>query len=70
MAEAGKSIMLPRTTTSALSVDSMRERLMNHEFDGAAMIRRDRLAKEYNVSLSPVHRRNSRAPLRAQGAGP
>ena len=57
MAKASKSIKLPRTTTSALIVDSMRERLMNHEFDESEMIRQERLAKEYNVSLSPVRER-------------
>jgi DNA-binding GntR family transcriptional regulator len=54
MAKANKSIKLPRKTTSALIVDSMRERLMNHEFSDSEMIRQDHLAKEYNVSLSPI----------------
>lgn len=65
MAKASKSIKLPRTTTSALIVDSMRERLMNHEFDESEMIRQDRLAKEYNVSLSPV--REALIQLEAEG---
>lgn len=65
MAKASKSIKLPRTTTSALIVDSMRERLMNHEFDESEMIRQERLAKEYNVSLSPV--REALIQLEAEG---
>ncbi|HEX5462742.1 MAG TPA: GntR family transcriptional regulator [Steroidobacteraceae bacterium] len=65
MAKASKSIKLPRKTTSALIVDSMRERLMNHEFNESEMIRQDRLAKEYNVSLSPV--REALIQLEAEG---
>ena len=65
MAKARKSIKLPRKTTSALVVDSMRERLMSHEFDESEMIRQDRLAKEYNVSLSPV--REALIQLEAEG---
>src|SRR5579863_5833715 len=65
MAKANKSIKLPRKTTSALIVDYMRERLMNHEFGDAEMIRQDRLAKEYNVSLSPI--REALIQLQAEG---
>jgi DNA-binding GntR family transcriptional regulator len=65
MAKANKSIKLARKTTSALIVDSLRERLMNHEFGDSEMIRQDRLAKEYNVSLSPV--REALIQLEAEG---
>lgn len=65
MAKSSKSIKLARTTTSALIVDSLRERVMNHEFGEAEMIRQDRLAKEYNVSSSPV--REALIQLEAEG---
>lgn len=65
MAKATKSIKLPRKTASALIVDSLRERLMNHEFRESEMIRQERLAKEYNVSLSPV--REALIQLEAEG---
>jgi DNA-binding GntR family transcriptional regulator len=65
MVKASKSIKLARKTTSALIVDSLRERLMNHEFGESEMIRQDRLAKEYNVSLSPV--REALIQLEAEG---
>src|SRR5581483_10486621 len=65
MAKASKSIKLSRKTTSALIVDSLRERLMNHEFSESEMIRQERLAKEYNVSLSPV--REALIQLEAEG---
>lgn len=65
MAKATKSIKLARTTASALIVDSLRERLMNHEFSESEMIRQERLAKEYNVSLSPV--REALIQLEAEG---
>lgn len=65
MAKATKSIKLARKTASALIVDSLRERLMNHEFSESEMIRQERLAKEYNVSLSPV--REALIQLEAEG---
>jgi DNA-binding GntR family transcriptional regulator len=65
MAKAAKSIKLPRKTASALIVDSLRERLMNHEFSESEMIRQERLAKEYDVSLSPV--REALIQLEAEG---
>jgi DNA-binding GntR family transcriptional regulator len=65
MVKATRSIKLPRKTASALIVDSLRERLMNHEFSEAEMIRQERLAKEYNVSLSPV--REALIQLEAEG---
>ena len=65
MAKAQKSIKLPRKTASALVLDSLRERLMNHEFGESEMIRQERLAKEYNVSLSPV--REALIQLEAEG---
>jgi DNA-binding GntR family transcriptional regulator len=65
MAKATKSIKLPRKTASALIVDSLRERLMSHEFGESEMIRQERLAKEYNVSLSPV--REALIQLEAEG---
>jgi DNA-binding GntR family transcriptional regulator len=65
MAKATQSIKLPRQTASALIVDSLRERLMNHEFGESEMIRQERLAKEYNVSLSPV--REALIQLEAEG---
>ena len=64
-AKATKSIKLARKTASALIVDSLRERLMNHEFSESEMIRQERLAKEYNVSLSPV--REALIQLEAEG---
>lgn len=54
MSETRKSFKLGRKTASALIVDSLRERLMNHEFAESEMIRQERLAEEYSVSLSPV----------------
>jgi DNA-binding GntR family transcriptional regulator len=65
MAKASKSIKLPRKTASALVLDSLRERLTNHEFSESEMIRQERLAKEYNVSLSPV--REALIQLEAEG---
>lgn len=49
-----RRIDLARTTTPALIFDSLKERILNHEFDEAEIIRQERLAKEYGVSLSPV----------------
>jgi len=65
MAKITKSIKLARKTASALIVDSLRERVMNHEFSESEMIRQERLAKEYNVSLSPV--REALIQLEAEG---
>lgn len=65
MAATRKPIKLARKTTSALIVDSLRERFMNREFQESEMIRQDRLAKEYNVSLSPV--REALIQLEAEG---
>lgn len=65
MAKTSKSIKLARKTTSSLIVESLRERFMNHEFRESEVIRQDRLAKEYNVSLSPV--REALIQLEAEG---
>lgn len=65
MAKATAPIKLDRKTASALIVDSLRERVMNHEFSESEMLRQERLAKQYNVSLSPV--REALIQLEAEG---
>lgn len=65
MAKATKTIALTRKTTSALIVDSLRERLMNQEFSDSEVLRQEHLAREYNVSVSPV--REALVQLEAEG---
>lgn len=65
MAKAAPPIKLARKTASALIVESLRERVMNHEFSESEMLRQERLAKQYNVSLSPV--REALIQLEAEG---
>lgn len=65
MAKTSKSIKLARKTASVLIVESLKERFMNHEFAESEIIRQERLAKEYNVSLSPV--REALIQLEAEG---
>lgn len=65
MSETRSPLKLARKTTSVLIVESLRERFMNGEFKESETIRQEHLAKEYNVSLSPV--REALIQLEAEG---
>lgn len=56
---------LERKSATALIVESLRQRIRDHEFPESEVIRQEPLAEEYGVSIAPV--REALARLEAEG---
>lgn len=65
MANRVKRIKLERKTAATLIIESLKERIKNHDFAESEIIRQERLAEEYGVSLSPI--REALIKLESQG---